>query len=190
MTEHFDARNVPHTAKLRVADFMLLNDAGAFDAYSKTELIEGEIICMQAQYSRHARVKTRLIFALETALQAMDSGLETISEVSVHLTDDSMPEPDIVLTRHKGGGAVPLDTVALIVEVSDTTLDHDLGRKARLYARAGVPEYWVIDVEENRALLHMEPAADGYAEQIDVPFGERLISGTIDGLAVETDRLL
>jgi Uma2 family endonuclease len=190
MTEHFDALNVPHTAKLRVCDFLMLNDAGAFDKYAKSELIEGEIICMNAQYSRHARIKSRLFFALETALQAMDSDMETISEVSVHLTDDSMPEPDIVLTGHKGSGAVPLGTVALIVEVSDTTLDYDLGRKARLYARAGIPEYWVVDVEGNRVLLHTNPAEQGYAERLEVPFGKRLVSGTIDGLAVETDRLV
>jgi Uma2 family endonuclease len=190
MTEHFDTLNVPHTAKLRVCDFLMLNDAGAFDKYAKSELIEGEIICMNAQYSRHARIKTRLLFAFATALQALDSDLETISEVSVHLTDDSMPEPDIVLTSHKGNGAVPRDTLALLVEVSDTTLDYDLGRKARLYARAGIPEYWVVDVEENRVVLHANPTETGYTEKREVPFGKRLVSGAIDGLAVETDRLV
>jgi Uma2 family endonuclease len=189
MTEHFDTLNVPHTAKLRVADFMLLNDAGAFDHYSKSELIEGEIICMNAQYSRHARIKSTLMFELENALRAMNSNLSAWCEVSIHLSDDSMPEPDIVLTSYRGTGAVPLDTVALIVEVADTTLDNDLGRKARLYARAGVAEYWVVNVEENRALLHTDPTQDGYAEQIDVSFGEPLMSGTISGLSVPTDRL-
>jgi Uma2 family endonuclease len=168
---------------------MLLNDAGAFDQYSKSELIEGEIICMNAQFSRHARIKSALMFELESTLRAMKSEFSAWCEVSIHLSDDSMPEPDIVLTSYRGTGAVPLDTVALIVEVADTTLDNDLGRKARLYARAGVAEYWVVDVEENRVLLHMDPTQDGYAEQIDVPFGEPLISGTINELRVATDRL-
>ena len=189
MTEHFDSLNVPHTAKLRVADFMLLNDAGAFERYAKSELIEGEIICMNSQYSQHARIKSLLMFELESALRAKKSDLSAWCEVSIHLSDDSMPEPDIVLTCYRGTGAVPLDTVALIVEVADTTLDNDLGRKARLYGAAGVAEYWVVDVAGNRILLHTDPTQNGYAEQTAVPFGEPLVSGTIDGIAVATDRL-
>ena len=183
------APNVPHPARLRVEDFLMLCDAGVFDDYSKSELIEGEIIVLNAQWSPHARIKSRLAVELALVLRALKSPLEALVEVSVRLSDDSLPEPDITLTSHRGKGAVPLDTVALIVEVSDTTLETDLGRKAALYARAGVAEYWVIDVEGNRALLHMMPGAEGYAEQVDVPFGEMLISGTIDGLSVGTDVL-
>jgi hypothetical protein len=84
---------------------------------------------------------------------------------------------------------VPVSSVALIVEVADTTLDFDLGPKAELYAAAGVPEYWVIDLIEDRCLLHMGASADVYAEQIDVPFGETLFSGMIEGLAADTHGL-
>jgi Uma2 family endonuclease len=86
--------------------------------------------------------------------------------------------------------AVPLGSVGLIVEVSDSSLAYDLGAKSELYARHKVPEYWVIDLNENRALLHMTPIDGDYAEQIDVPFGEPLHSGTIEGLSVETGRLI
>ena len=184
------ASNVPHPARLRVEDFLMLCDAGVFDDYSKSELIEGEIIVLNSQYSRHARAKSNLLVELALVLRTMETELRAISEVSVHLSEDSLPEPDIVLTNYKGMKAVPLDTVALIVEVSDTTLETDLGRKAALYARVGVPEYWVIDVEGNRALLHMTPGAEGYAEQVYVPFGEMLISRTIDGLSVGTGGLV
>ena len=53
--------------------------------------------------------------------------------------------------------------IALILEVSDSTLDHGLGPKAQLYARAGIPEYWVIDVKGCLIYQHREPSADGYA---------------------------
>ena len=182
-----NAANVPHAARLRVEDFMLLSEHGAFDGYAKSELIEGEIICMNAQFTRHASVKSDLALELALCLRAIGSPLKAIVEVAVRLSDDTMPEPDIVLTDYRGEGPVPLDTVALIVEVSDTTLATDLGRKADLYARAGVPEYWVIDLNENRCLLHMSPDESGYAEQLDVPFGEAVTSGTIKGLAAETD---
>lgn len=179
----------PHPARFTVDEFLRLDDTGVFEKYSKTELIEGEIICMNAQYSRHARVKSQLLRALGNALELLGSDLEAWAEVSVQLDDDSLPEPDIVLTRHKGNGVVPLDSVALIVEVSDTTLQHDLGRKAELYARAGVPEYWVVDVTENRVLLHSGPVDGDYPGQWDVPFGEPLHSLTIAGLSVDSGRL-
>lgn len=189
MNAPVDAANVPHTARLRVQDFMLLCESGAFDGYAKSELIEGEIICMNAQYARHARVKSRLALELTLRLRAMGSPLEAVVEVAVALSGGSMPEPDIVLTSYRGDGPVPLDTVALVVEVSDTTLANDLGRKALLYARAGVPEYWVIDLGEDRCLLHRHAGPDGYGERIDVRFGDPLHAGTIEGLSVKTDGL-
>jgi Uma2 family endonuclease len=181
--------NVPHAAKLRVRDFMLLHDSGAFADYAKSELIEGEIWVMNSIFSRHAGATAELVFALRVAVNAAAVGLKLYTPLSVDLSDDSLPEPDIALCEPHPSGPMPLAKVKLLIEVSDTTLDIDMGRKMRLYARAGVPEYWVIDLNENRALLHMSPEDGEYAEQIDVPFGEALISGTIDGLSVETSGL-
>lgn len=179
----------PERARLRVEDFMLLAEHGAFADYAKSELIDGDIYVMNAQYSRHARVKTRLLLALVNSLAEMGIDLEALSEVSVRLSADSMPEPDIVLTRWRGDGAVPVETVALIVEVADTTLETDLGRKSNLYAAAGVPEYWVVDLNESRVLMHEMPDADGYHGQLDVLLGEPLKAATIAGLEVESGGL-
>lgn len=181
--------NFPQPARFTVDEFIRLHNTGVFDKYTKSELIEGEIVCMNAQYSPHARIKSRLTVELAIALRAMNSLLEPQVEVSVRLDDNSLPEPDLVLTDYRGAGAVPLASVALIVEVSDTTFANDIGRKSDLYAAAGVPEYWVIHLEGENALLHIEPSANGYAEQIDVPFGEVLHSGTIAGLFVGTENL-
>jgi len=177
--------------RFTVEQFLALCSQGMFDDYAKSELIEGEIVVMNAQHSRHARVKTRLAIRLGNALAALGSPLEPQVEASVRLSDGSLPEPDIVLTTYRGSGVVPVDTVALLVEVSDSTLETDLGRKADLYARAGVPEYWVVDLGEDRVLLHASPRADGsgYDGQLDVPFGEVLHAATIAGLTVGTTGL-
>lgn len=175
----------PRKLGLRVEDFLLLNDSGAFDDYGKTELIDGDIYVMNAQHSPHARAKTQLAFALAMCLRDIGSDLEVIIEVAVHLNGDTMPEPDIVLTRWRGKGPVPVESVALVIEVADTTLARDLGRKFDLYAAAGIPEYWVIDLTEGRALMHEFPDADGYHGQLDVLLTERLKSATIAGLEVE-----
>lgn len=182
--------NQPQPARFTVDEFIRLDETGVFDKYSKTELIEGEIVFMNAQWSPHARTKSILLRDLGITLLKLSSNLEAWSEVSVRLSNDSLPEPDIVLTSHRGKGAVPVETVALVIEVSDSTLDIDLGRKSDLYAAASIPEYWVIDLNEKRALLHEQPSAEGYLGQADILLGEVLHSATIGGLSVETKDLL
>jgi Uma2 family endonuclease len=174
--------------RFTVEQFLALSEQGMFDGYAKSELIEGEIVVMNAQHSRHARVKTRLAVRLANALEALGSDFEPQVEASVRLSDGSLPEPDIVLTTYRGASVVPVESVGLLIEVSDSTLENDLGRKADLYADAGVPEYWVIDLNEDRVLMHANPREDGsgYDGQLDVPFGERLIAATIEGLEVES----
>jgi Uma2 family endonuclease len=182
--------NVPYAAKLKVRDFLLLNDAGAFADYAKSELIEGEIICINAVYAPHAKALFEVAFQLKLALVEAKIDLVIFTPVSVNLGDDSLPEPDIAVCENHDSGPIPAEMIKLLIEISDTTLEIDMGRKMGLYARAGVPEYWVIDLNENRALLHMTPENGEYAEQIDVPFGEPLHSGTIEGLSAETGGLV
>ncbi|MDO6416652.1 Uma2 family endonuclease [Sphingomonas sp. BIUV-7] len=190
MTSSLRVVTSPERVWLSVENFLLLNDNGAFAAYTKTELIDGEVTGVNAHYSEHARPKSRLIVALVTRLEQMGSDLDVLSSVSVRVNDDSMPAPDIVLTRYRGDGAVPVESVALVVEVSDTTLDRDLGRKSDLYAAAGIPEYWVLDLKERRMLMHEHPDADGYHGQLDVLLGETLFSATIEGLEIDSAGLV
>src|ERR1700741_5159863 len=103
----------PHVAKLKVRDFLLLQEAGAFSAYAKSELIDGTIYVVNAQHRPHARIKSRLAFALENALTEFPS-LEVLTEVGVATGGDSLPEPDIVVTSEADGeGFVPLHSIRL-----------------------------------------------------------------------------
>ena len=175
--------------RLTVEDFLLLDDSGAFAEHGKTELIEGEIWYTNAQHSRHARIKTRLAVELDIALQAQGSPLRPIVTVSTRVSDHSLPQPDIVVTSYKGPHVVPLDTVALLVEVSDTTLDIDLGRKLRIYAAAGIAEYWVVDCNGARIIRMWQPEDEHYVRRDEVNFGDEIASVTINGLAVATASL-
>jgi Uma2 family endonuclease len=187
MTEHLPLNTEPLPVKLRIEDYLLLDRSGAFDAYAKTELIEGEIYFMNAQHRPHALAKMELYDALRDRLREMKSSLRPIVEASIAIPERSAPEPDIVLTSEPlGEGLIPLASVALIVEVSDTTLASDLGRKAMLYARHGIPEYWVADLESGLMHQMWSPQAETYRERRKVRFGEVIEAVTIDGLAVET----
>ena len=176
--------------RLRAVDFELLTESGAFAECRKTELIDGDIYVMNAQLARNARVKSRLLVAFVDRLKAIGSDLEALVEVSVRVSDDSVPEPDIVLSRYWGDRFVPGEMAALVVEVADTTLRTDLGRKAELYASAGVPEYWVVDVGGNRVVIHADPRGGLYQRQREVPFGEPLISVSIAAMEIATANLL
>ena len=190
MNTPFRAVTTPEKVRLTVEDFLLLDESGAFADYSRTELLDGEIWYMNAQHSRHARTKTELAFELGLVLRAMDTALRPIIEPSTRISDHSLPEPDIVVTDYKGPHIVPLKTVALVVEVSDTTLDIDLGRKLRIYASAGVPEYWVVDLPAGKVHQFWSPGGDAYAERRETELGKRIEAASIERLAVETVGLI
>lgn len=76
--------------------------------------------------------------------------------------------------------------MALIVEVSSTMLAFDLGEKAQTYAGAGLPKYWVVDLDGRFLHQMWSPGADGYAQRREVALGERVEAVTIGGLQVDT----
>jgi Uma2 family endonuclease len=187
MTELLPLNNSHLPVKLRLADYLRLEEAGAFEEYRKTELIEGEIFFMNAQHRPHAVIKSRLHVRIAAALDAIGQGWEAVVEGSIAIPPHNSPEPDIVVTSEPDGeGLIPLDSVKLIIEVSDATLTFDLKRKLEIYARNGVSEYWVVDV--NARVIHQMwlPAGETYAEQREVAFGEPIPASTIAALKVDT----
>jgi Uma2 family endonuclease len=87
----------------------------------------------------------------------------------VALDDDTEPEPDLAILRrrrpvpYKESEPVTED-VLLLIEIGDTSLTYDRGTKLRLYAEAGIPEYWVVDASAEVVEIHRGPAAEGYGE--------------------------
>jgi Uma2 family endonuclease len=185
-----EALNIVRPLPLTVDDFLLLDKNGAFDGYGKTELIGGEIYYMNAQHRPHARMKGLLYQDLSNQLRTIGSELTALTEVTIAIPPHSAPEPDIVLTSEPDGeGPVPLASVALIVEVADTTLEYDLGPKALLYAQNGIPEYWVVDVQNKLIILHSKPVRSMYSAIQTHEFAADIEAITITGLVIKTDNL-
>ena len=174
--------------RLTMGDFLLLDESGAFGD-KRAELFGGEIFYMSPKHRPHARTVTDLSFAILNALKEMDSDLSVLIDVSLHISDYDVPEPDIILTNDPDGdGVVPLEAAKLVVEVSDSTLRVDLGVKAALYAAAGIAEYWVVDVKARLITQMSEPQPKGYTNQAEVRFGQIIRSMTIAGLTLETPK--
>ena len=134
------------------------------------ELVEGEILSLMGQNPPHRM--TLILIAGWLASVFGFYAVQTQGPVAIIGEEGATnePEPDIVvtskpttayLTRHPES-----QELLLTVEVSDTTLGFDLNTKARLYARNGVAEYWVMDVNGRRLYRHRAPSLDGYAEVV------------------------
>ena len=190
MTELLPIDTSVHRARLTAEQFELLDRHGAFAAYRKTELIGGDIYFVNAQHRPHGMVKTELYDALRDKLREIGSPFRPVQEFTLALGPNDRPEPDLMLTSEpRGKGFVPLGSTPLVVEVSDTTVRHDLGKKLRCYAAAGVPEYWVADV--NKRVIHQmwQPAGNGYTQRSLAAFGEVISCATIEGLVIATTGL-
>lgn len=157
-----------------------------FSGLGKIELRSGVVYQTNSQAVPHMRVKMRLARLLETAIADAGVALEVAIEGSVQLSDYEVPDPDICLWDGSvDDGFIPGSSVRLVVEVADSTIAGDLGRKARLYALHGIAEYWVADVQARVVHRMSGPGSDGYLERTLVRCGERLESVTIPGLALD-----
>jgi Uma2 family endonuclease len=176
-------------AKLSAVDFWTLADAGAFEGFAKTELIEGELYVVNSVHFPHARAQGALTGELMIAVKQHGLALRVLSNPSTDLAAASVPEPDIALARDTDQRALPGSNLQLAVEISDSTLSFDLGEKLGVYARAGIPEYWVVDVNARVIHRHSKPSNQGYADIVAFQFGETIPCATIDGLLVDTASL-
>jgi len=189
MTNQMPFHTTPLPVRLRVEDYLLLSKAGALVGYAKTELIAGETFATNAQHRPHMFVKNKLAYLIRVALGGTGSlfvGTKAGLDVSLH----DAPEPDIFLTSEpRGEGLVPVASVAFVVEVADTSLQHDLRRKAVLYARHGVPECWIADVHARAIHQMWQPGPAGYGQTRNTLFGGAIEAATLPGLRVETASL-
>ena len=179
----------PQPLPLTLADYRILDEAGAFVGRPKVELVEGVLLTVSPQKRWHLRVKSELGRRLGNALQDLRLPLRADVDGTVALSGKSALEPDIIISSDG-----PLDdyveakTVALIVEVAETTLRFDLDRKRLLYAASGIAEYWVV----TKKIVHRfwSPQGDDYAHRDESPLGGMIESVTIPDLAVESDGLI
>ncbi len=144
------------------------------------ELIDGEIFDKMGQGPLHAYVIVRLMTWLVTLFGGDFVRIQLPIQVPEADNDTSEPEPDAAVLSRRAAEFLEqtpgVADVLLLVEVSDTTLVFDSKTKAALYARAGVEDYWVIDLNERRVLVHRQPGPHGYGEVIAYLADEQVAS--------------
>ncbi|WP_370325111.1 Uma2 family endonuclease [Euzebya sp.] len=144
---------------LKRVEYDLLVDHGALGPEDRVELLDGMLVEMSPQGSRHAAVITRLTEIL--VLACAGGPYEVRPQVPFAASDVSEPEPDFAIVRRDHGLGHPA-AAELVIEVAESSRALDLGRKARIYAAAGVPTYWVVDLQDRVIHVHTEPGSEGY----------------------------
>lgn len=166
-----------------VAEFHRMADAGLLDESDRVELVDGELVDMAPIGSRHAYIVNKLSQMLSVAV----AGRLLVSvQNPVRLGDRSEPQPDVaVLKDGKYMDALPTAAdVLLVLEVSDTTLDYDRDVKLALYARHGIPEVWLLDVNAREITVYREPAEGQYRLIRKPTAAEAVSSSAVPGVAV------
>jgi Uma2 family endonuclease len=147
------------------AEYYRMAEVGILTCHERVELIRGEIITMSPQGRRHRAFIDNLTHLLDMRL----AGRAIVSvQMPIVLADDTEPEPDIQLL---GRRAVPYKEreayagdALLVIEAGVTSLAYDRSTKLRLYAAAGIAEYWVVDCNTESIEVHRTPHGDGYRD--------------------------
>lgn len=171
-------------------EYERMGEAGIFPPDARLELIEGEIYKMSPIGSPHAAC----VDFLNKLLNRLFDALIVRTQSSIRLSDFSEPQPDISLLRwrddfYRRSHPRPAD-VLLVIEVADTTLATDREVKVPLYAAAGIPETWIVNLPEERIEVYAEPAAGSYQFVRHYQRGEDAQSHTVPGLIVSVAEVL
>lgn len=174
---------------ITVEEYLRMAEAHVFAPQARLELMEGEIVEMAPIGSAHAAIVNTLAALLARSGERAIVSVQNPLVVGEH----SVPQPDVVLLRPRADryfSSHPLAADAfLVAEVSDSTLSVDLNFKVPLYARAGVRELWVLDIDQRVVHVFRDPDEDRYRRHISVS-GENAVSVTaLNGLSVTVAEL-
>ncbi|HEX3549525.1 MAG TPA: Uma2 family endonuclease [Candidatus Elarobacter sp.] len=148
---------------ISVDEYNQMAEVGILARDERVELLDGDVIVVPPHGPPHFSTVLRMG-------QRLTLGLATRADVSVQLpiivSERSEPEPDIAILAKRedcyaSGLPHPPDVFA-IVEVADSSLPVDAGKKLKIYAEAGIPEYWIVDVPRGAVIVHRDPVGSLY----------------------------
>lgn len=188
MDRYMEKMSMPTLAKWTIEDYHQMIDAGIL-AERRVELIAGEIVEMAPEKPLHRRVTFKLADYLRERLR----GRAIIFEAHPITLLDSEPEPDIILAqlpleRYDNRHPYPED-IDLLIEISDTTLKNDLDTKQKIYALAGIREYWVVDIQGGQLKVFRQPEGNRYLSEFNFSQGV-IVPMAFPDVEIESERIL
>jgi len=177
--------------RFSVDEYHRMGEAGIFQEDDRVELIDGQVVEMTPIGPRHAGCVKALVQMLHrTAGDVVILGVQD----PVVLDPHNAPEPDIAVLKPRSHGyrtrhPAPAD-VLLVIEVADTSVESDRSSKIPLYARAGIPEAWLVHLPADYIEVHRDPTPQGYASARIVERGETLTPLRLEGVSLGVDDIL
>lgn len=177
--------------RFTVDEYHRMGEAGVFDEDDRVELIDGQVVEMTPIGPAHGGCVNRL-----TRLFAPLAGREATLSVQnpLVLAEHQEPQPDVVVLRHRADGYGAQHPgaadVLLLIEVGDTSVGSDRHAKIPIYARAGIPEAWLVDLPADRIEVYRHPAGGRYADVTTLARGASLAPLAFPNLRLGTDEIL
>lgn len=177
--------------RFTVEEFSRMAEAGILHEDDRVELLDGEIVQMTPIGSRHAACVARLDRALTRRVN--DRAIVWVQN-PLRLSEHDEVYPDVSLLRPRDdfyAAAPPGPGDAfVVVEVAESSLAYDRGEKTAAYARAGVPELWIVDIAAGQVLVRRAPAHGGYRIAETRRRAERIEVAALPGVVLEVDEIL
>lgn len=151
----------PQLFRMTIAKYYKMAETGILDTDKRYELMDGFIYETQPTSPKHATRLKKLERRLEACL---GENAIVFTQHPLQLTDESEPQPDILVVKppidqYEERHPRPED-VLLVIEIANTTLQSDRSLKLALYAKAGIPEYWIVNLVKSQLEIHRNPDTD------------------------------
>ena len=177
--------------RFSVKEYYLMADAGILSPRDRVELIDGEIVQMAAMGSYHAGCVNTLN---RLFMEMLGRRVVVSVQNPVRLSERSEPEPDVALLKPRADFYTEshprAGDVMLIVEVSHSTVEYDRDVKTPLYAAAGIPELWLVNLDEDFIDGLSDPEGAGYRTTRRYVRGERIAPALLPDAALEVSEIL
>lgn len=167
--------------RLSRVEYDRMVDLGMFED-ERVELLYGVLVAMSPQGAPHATITA---WFQQRLIRALDDSFDVRGHSPFAATDDSEPEPDVSVARRSPERTHP-SVALLLIEVSESSLRKDREIKTRLYAEAGVPEYWIVDLTGDEIVVEVytDPSPQGY-RLIEAMGTDRILRPTqLPGVAI------
>lgn len=179
----------PRRRRFTIDEYERMGEAGILGEDERVELIDGEIVEMSPTRAPHIDCVASLTHLL---VEQVGKGVRVHVQLPIRLPNETEPEPGLSLVRTSyDRRSVPAASdVLAVIEVADTSRDHDRNVKLPLYAAAGIPEAWLFDLVADRMERHTEPGADGYQQIALAGRGKSLASTVLPTVTLSIDDVL
>lgn len=151
----------PQLFRMTIAKYYKMAETGILDTDKRYELMDGFIYEVQPISPEHNYIVQRLSSQL---MACVGNSAVVFSQAPIRLDDESEPQPDVLVLKppaeqYRNRHPQP-DDVLLVIEVANTTLQSDRSLKLALYAKAGIPEYWIVNLVKPQLEIHRDPDTD------------------------------